>query len=139
MFRALLLPTNCWCRSAMSISRFALLRVALALASVSASAQTTPLQSTLASGVTQANAVSSVLAPGDIVKLRIWREPDLSGEFPVDENGIVTFPKIGALDVLKESPESLKETLLAKYDAFLRNPSVEVTLLRRINVLGAVQ
>lgn len=71
--------------------------------------------------------------------MRIWREPDLSGEFQVDESGVVTFPKIGQVNVTRESPESLKEKLLSLYGVYLRNPSVEVTMLRRINVLGAVQ
>ncbi len=89
--------------------------------------------------VAPADSVGVLLRPGDIVRLRIWREPDLSGEFQVDESGIVTFPKIGQLNVVHESPESLKEKLLASYGVYLRNPSVEVTMLRRINVLGAVQ
>jgi protein involved in polysaccharide export with SLBB domain len=79
------------------------------------------------------------LHSGDLVRLRIWREPDLSGEFQVDEAGTVTFPKIGPISVTRESPESLKEKLLMRYAVYLRNPSVEVTMLRRINVLGAVQ
>ena len=81
----------------------------------------------------------SLLRPGDVIRLRIWREPDLSGDFAVDETGVATFPKIGTLRVLDESPESLKQKLLTSYAEYLRNPSVEVTLLRRINILGAVQ
>ena len=86
-----------------------------------------------------AEAGRAMLLPGDVVRLRIWREPDLSGDFPVDENGVVTFPKIGPFTVLSESPESLKKQLLASYAVYLKNPSVEVTMLRRINILGAVQ
>src|SRR3954463_1899933 len=117
----------------MSMVRFALIAATLVLASNRAIAQTTSSPSA------HAVAVGNVLAPGDIVRLRIWREPDLSGDFAVDEGGVVTFPKIGPLDVLQQSTQSLKETLLGKYDAYLINPSVEVTILRRINVLGAVQ
>jgi protein involved in polysaccharide export with SLBB domain len=79
------------------------------------------------------------LHPGDIVRLRIWREPDLSGDFAVDEGGIVVFPKIGRLTVLGESPVWLKDTLVASYQVYLRNPSIDVILLRRVNVLGAVR
>ena len=32
------------------------------------------------------------LRPGDVIRLDIWREPDLSGEFLVDEAGVVVFP-----------------------------------------------
>ena len=81
----------------------------------------------------------SLLRPGDVVRLRIWREPDLSGDFAVDETGVVTFPKLGPFKVLDYSPESLKQKLLESYAEYLRNPSVEVTVLRRINIFGAVQ
>ena len=80
-----------------------------------------------------------LLRPGDVIRLRIWREPDLSGDFPVDETGTVTFPKIGAFRVFDYTTAALKAKLLESYAVYLRNPSVEVTMLRRINVLGAVQ
>ena len=80
-----------------------------------------------------------VLRPGDRVRLKVWREPDLSGEFEVDEDGIVVFPKVGRLDVQKVSTDSLKALLVARYAESLRSPSVEVTVLRKLNVLGAVK
>lgn len=80
-----------------------------------------------------------VLRPGDAVKLSIWREPDLSGEFQVNENGDIVFPKIGALPVTTLTPDALKRTLLGAYSEYLRNPSIEITLLRRVQVLGAVR
>lgn len=80
-----------------------------------------------------------VLRPGDRVRLKVWREPDLSGEFEVDEDGIVVFPKVGRLDVQKISTDSLKALLIARYAESLRSPSVEVTVLRKLNVLGAVK
>lgn len=81
---------------------------------------------------------SPKLLPGDVVRLRIWREPDLSGEFPVDETGTVTFPKLGAMNVASMPTDSLKNALLERYSQYLRNPAIEITILRRVNVLGAV-
>jgi len=83
--------------------------------------------------------VSVELRPGDRVRLNIWREPDLSGEYPVDERGEVVFPKLGAMRVIDLSADSLKQLLVHDYTAYLRDPSVEVTLLRRVNVLGSVR
>lgn len=57
----------------------------------------------------------------------------------MDESGVVTFPKLGPLRVMDESAESLKARLIAGYQEFLRNPSVDVILLKRVNVLGAVR
>ena len=86
-----------------------------------------------------ADSTRGLLRPGDVIRLRIWREPDLSGDFPVDETGTVTFPKIGTFRVFDYTTAALKAKLLESYAVYLRNPSVEVTMLRRINVLGAVQ
>lgn len=79
------------------------------------------------------------LRPGDAIRLRIWREPDLSGEFPVDESGVVVLPKIGPKRVIDQHPDSLREWLIRSYAAYLKNPSIEVQVLRRIQVLGAVK
>lgn len=79
------------------------------------------------------------LRPGDVIRLRVWREPDLSGDFQVDETGVVTFPKIGQFNAAEYTPQSLKQKMLESYAMYLRNPSIEVTMLRRINILGAVQ
>ena len=92
-----------------------------------------------APATTVADSTRGLLRPGDVIRLRIWREPDLSGDFPVDETGTVTFPKIGTFRVLDYTTAALKAKLLESYAVYLRNPSVEVTMLRRINVLGAVQ
>jgi protein involved in polysaccharide export with SLBB domain len=79
------------------------------------------------------------LQPGDKVQLKIWREPDLSGEFVVSEAGIVVFPKVGPLNVSNLSIDSLTRSLTTRYAESLRNPAIEVTALKRINVLGAVR
>ena len=86
-----------------------------------------------------AQAAADALRPGDIVRLKIWREPELSGEFPVDENGIVVLPKLGPVQVGGEAPDQLRTRLAGAYERFLQHTSIEVTLLRRVQVLGAVR
>lgn len=81
----------------------------------------------------------SALRPGDAIRLRIWREPDLSGDFPVDESGVVVFPKLGPQRVTDQPADSLKAWVTRSYSAYLKNPSIEVQLLRRLQVLGAVK
>jgi polysaccharide export outer membrane protein len=80
----------------------------------------------------------SRLQPGDVIRLRIWREPDLSGEFPVDESGMAVFPKLGATKVATITADSLRSMLVATYSQYLRDPAIEVTFLRRVTILGAV-
>ena len=78
------------------------------------------------------------LRPGDVVRLQIWREQEMSGEFIVDESGMVVFPRVGEYQVLDDTPETLKARLLADYQQYLRNPSIEITVLRRMRIIGAV-
>lgn len=82
---------------------------------------------------------STVLQPGDRVRLRVWREPELSGEFDVDQRGVVVFPMAGRVDVGDVSVDSLQSLLLARYAASLRDPAVEIMVLRRVNVMGEVR
>jgi polysaccharide export outer membrane protein len=73
------------------------------------------------------------------VRLRIWREPDLSGDFPVNESGVVVLPKLGPRRIVAEHPDSLKAWVVRSYADVLKNPSIEVLMVRRIQVLGAVK
>jgi polysaccharide export outer membrane protein len=86
----------------------------------------------------QVTASRPPLAPGDLVRIAVWREPDLSGEFIVDDHGIVTLPLLGRIDVTSTPASSLSDKLIAAYAVQLKNPSVTVTALRRIYVLGDV-
>lgn len=84
-------------------------------------------------------AAASSLLPGDVIRVLIWREDDLSGEFQVDEQGSVILPLIGARQVLGVSPDRLREELAEEYAKYLVNTAVNVTLLRRVVVLGEVR
>jgi polysaccharide export outer membrane protein len=62
----------------------------------------------------------------------------MSGQYSVDESGIVIFPRLGEYQVLGDTPETLRARLLADYQRYLRNPSIEITILRRVRIMGAV-
>ena len=78
------------------------------------------------------------LRPGDQIRLRIWREPDLSGDFTVDQQGVVVLPRIGPIQVQNRLPDSLRSYLRTAFATYLRNPSVDVTILRKVTIDGAV-
>jgi protein involved in polysaccharide export with SLBB domain len=138
-----------WARIARGRTLAGLAVLAVALAS-SVNAQTTastspagganmkPGQQVAAPAQPASGGVAAVLEPGDIVRLKIWREPDLSGDFNVDDRGMAVFPKIGPVHVSEIGPDSLRKMLVATYSTYLRDPAIEVTMLRRVNVLGAV-
>lgn len=79
------------------------------------------------------------LRPGDIIRLRIWREPDMSGDFAINEEGLVVLPRIGRIQVVDQSPRQLSDRLVKEYERYLQQTSIEVVVLRRIQVLGAVR
>jgi protein involved in polysaccharide export with SLBB domain len=110
------------------LSRSFVLLILLALLPSRATAQETP----------KTPAVEPTLAPGDIIRVAVWREADLSGEFLVNENGVVTFPLLGEINVLEIPISQLRDRLIQRYSVDLRNPSITVTPLRRIYVLGEV-
>lgn len=78
------------------------------------------------------------LQPGDVIRLAVWRQEDLSGEFAVDDRGVVTLPLLGERRVEGLDGPTLRDDLLDSYREYLRTPSIEVTVLRRVHILGAV-
>jgi polysaccharide biosynthesis/export protein len=93
-------------------------------------------------GVAQADSGSTggdYLRPGDVVRVQIWMEPGLSGDFMVSEAGVVVLPRLGPLEVTDLSADALRRRLVESYRDFLQHTSIEVALLRRLQVLGAVR
>ena len=80
----------------------------------------------------------AALGPGDILRVAVWREPDLGGDFVIDELGIVTLPMLGKVAVRDLPFSQLRDKLIASYAVQLRNPSITITPLRRVYVLGEV-
>jgi polysaccharide export outer membrane protein len=78
------------------------------------------------------------LRPGDVLRVSIWREQELSGDFPVDEHGVVTLPMLGPRQVTEKPFYEVEDSLIADYRQELKNPAINIAPLRRINVLGEV-
>lgn len=110
---------------------------AVALALCAPAAQTRAQAARPASATPSGPAATA--RPGDVIRVSVWREPDLSGDFAIDETGTVVLPRIGAVVVNDETPASLRLRLIGDYEKFLNHGSVTVTLLRRVQILGAVR
>ena len=76
--------------------------------------------------------------PGDLLNVQIVGEKDLAGQFLVDDRGMVVLPLLGARLVTGAPWSHVRDTLLAVYGRELRIPSVQLTPLRRVTVLGHV-
>lgn len=110
-----------------------LLLAALWLPAAGAAQQPEPV----ANGTVPAAAAANA-RPGDRVWLRIWNEPEMSDTFNISETGEVVLPKLGSIHVADLDASLLQDSLRRAYSVYLRNPSVEVVVLRRIGVQGEV-
>ena len=85
-----------------------------------------------------------VLGPGDIVKITVFQNPDLTTETRVAETGAITFPLIGAVGVAGQSAGAVERIIAQKLrdGGFVNRPQVNVNVLQfksiQVSVLGQV-
>lgn len=82
------------------------------------------------------------LSHGDKVKITVFNEPDLSGEFQVNDSGHVALPLAGEVPAVdKTIPEFKAEVIKILRGRYVKNPrvSIEVTNYRPFNVIGEVR
>lgn len=85
------------------------------------------------------------LRPGDAIRLQLvvpgdtGTSQDYSGDYMVAETGTVSLPLIGVLPAVNVPAQELRSRIVSEYESLFRNQSVQVTMLRRISVLGAVK
>ena len=77
--------------------------------------------------------------PGDALRLSFSGEPQLNGEYAIDETGTVALPLLGARVVTGRPAPVVKEELIEEYGKKTRNEDVQVVYLRRVRVLGEVR
>jgi polysaccharide export outer membrane protein len=81
-----------------------------------------------------------VLRSGDALKIVVYRDKELSGEYLIDSRGQVQIPGLGVIDAAGLDPAQVKDALKA---ALLRrgftDPEISVQPLIRVSVLGEVR
>jgi protein involved in polysaccharide export with SLBB domain len=82
---------------------------------------------------------SPEILPGDRIALHVWREPDWSGQFNIDDRGIAVLPRLGPVHVTGLTVGEARVMLTDRFSEYLVTPAVEVTILRRIGVHGEVR
>jgi polysaccharide export outer membrane protein len=110
--------------------------VILALAGCSALGSNAPQET-----AEQSNPGEYRLGPGDTLRVIVFGEEQLSGQFAVDGAGNVALPLIGAVKAKDETPRELEKNISAKLaEGYVRDPkvSVEVTSFRPFFIIGEV-
>ena len=70
------------------------------------------------------------LGSGDKVKVNVFGEADLSGEFLVGDNGRIELPLIGAVQARGQTVTQFQNAVVARYSGgYLKDPKVSVSVL----------
>jgi polysaccharide export outer membrane protein len=115
----------------------ALTGLALALPVAGYAADALPLRPSSANSVEE----SYQLGTGDKVRVAVFGEDDLGGEFQVDGNGHISLPLIGEVTAAGETASGLEQVIADKLaDGYVKNPrvSVGITTYRPFYVIGEV-
>jgi protein involved in polysaccharide export with SLBB domain len=90
----------------------------------------------------QSSSAQLRFAPGDKIRVTVFGEDKLSGEYQIDSAGTVSLPLAGTIEAAGLTKPELEQALTAKLKSeYLRNPkvTVQVVSFRPFYVLGEVQ
>lgn len=81
-----------------------------------------------------------VIGPTDVLRVIVWREPDLTLEVTVRLDGMITVPLLGDVQATGRSPSQLATSLAEEFQRFIENPRVTVSVSQansaRVYVVG---
>ena len=113
------------------------LLLAVALATASAGAQATP---EIPPPSRPAERPVGGLRPGDLLRVIVFREAELSGEFLIDARGDVQIPGVGVLAVAGLEPRQAQQRIVEALRARgFANPEVALQARVQVSVLGEVR
>ncbi len=95
-----------------------------------------------AKGTTMVDSSSYVIGAEDSLQITVWKEPTLSGTFPVRPDGMISLVLAGDIPAAGLTPMQLSENIAAKLKKYIQEPSVSVVVAavnsQRIFVIGEV-
>ena len=103
-----------------------------------------PVQPVAAAVSEPANYSLESVGPGDMVRISVFRNPDLTTETRVSERGTVLFPLVGEVSVQGLTPSQAASRIAEKLKQgkYVVNPEVTLSLMqvnsRQVSVLGNV-
>ena len=85
-----------------------------------------------------------VVGAGDVIRVQVFQNPDLTVEARVSESGVISYPLLGALRIGGLSPTAVERLISDRLKSgnFLQNPQVTVNIVQfrsqQVSVLGNV-
>ena len=71
-----------------------------------------------------------IIGPLDVLVVKVWNNPNLSGPVDVQPDGMLSMPLIGEVKADGLTSRQLKETLTERLTAFLNTPEVDVQVAK---------
>ena len=80
------------------------------------------------------------LRPGDVLKILVFRDKELSAEYQIDARGYVQIPGLGVIKAAGLDPTEVTDRLrLALVERGFARPEISVQPLIRVSVLGEIR
>ncbi len=114
------------------------------IAAAAPAAASTPVMPVFEAATVQELALGYPIGIGDVLRVTVFQQPDMTTETRVSENGTVTIPLLGPVPVGGVTAKRAEDRIAAllKARGFVRDPQVVVTVLqfksRQVSVLGLV-
>ena len=79
------------------------------------------------------------LRPGDVLKIVVWGQSEYSGDYQIDERGVLEYPVLGELQVRDLTVAQLRDRIRQALETIFNSPFVTVRPQFRMAVLGKVE
>ena len=80
--------------------------------------------------------------PGDVIDIKVWRQPDMDMQIVIAPDGAITYPLVGRIEVSGMTYPELVTTIETELQTYYTDPSVAVNIVevsnQKVFVLGEV-
>jgi polysaccharide biosynthesis/export protein len=96
----------------------------------------------LRTGLAPAQDASYTVRPGDILKVSVWKEPELQGPILIRPDGGFSFPLVGEVDGRGKTVAELQAIVTQRLSKYISDPVVSVSVTEihgnKVYVIGQV-
>jgi len=82
------------------------------------------------------------IGPGDILRIQVWKNPELSATVPVRPDGMISVPLLDDVQAAGLTTLELKQSLTESFKEYVRSPDVTVIVneinSKRVSIVGEV-
>jgi polysaccharide export outer membrane protein len=86
-----------------------------------------------------ASTPSYIIGPGDMLKIFVWQNPDLSVTVPVRPDGKISTPLDQDMVAVGKTPSQLAHDIAQKLSEYVRSPHVNVIVVQPASVFSQVK